>query len=101
MSTDLMGRNSGHRRSIRKRLGRKLVAFVVAAAAAHGWTIAAGAQTVVKIGIGTQDTTTNTVTTGVISIFWTNICRKTANTPTSNSSSNGATSHPARRLPTA
>ena len=59
-------KNSIRRNPIRKNWGRKLVAFVVAVAAAHGWTIAAGAQTIVKIGIGTQDTTTNTVTTGVI-----------------------------------
>ena len=47
-------------------LGRKLAAFAVAAVAVHGWTVAAGAQTVVKIGIGTQDTTSNTVTAGTI-----------------------------------
>jgi NitT/TauT family transport system substrate-binding protein len=71
VNTDLTGKDSGqkrllHRSPIHRKFGRKLVAFVVAVAAAHGWTIAAGAQTVVKIGIGTQDTTTNTVTTGVI-----------------------------------
>jgi NitT/TauT family transport system substrate-binding protein len=49
-----------------RNLGRKLVAFVVAAAAVHGWTSAAGAQTVINVGIGTQDTTTNTVTAGTI-----------------------------------
>src|SRR5260221_10136905 len=49
-----------------RNLGRTLVAFVVAAAVVHGWTSATGAQTVVTIGIGTQDTTTNTVTSGVI-----------------------------------
>ena len=49
----------------RKHVFRKLLVFLVAAAAVHGWTTAAGAQTV-TIGIGTQDTTTNTVTSGVI-----------------------------------
>ena len=49
-----------------RNLGRKLLAFVVAAAAVHGWTSTASAQTVVNIGIGTQDTTTNTVTAGVV-----------------------------------
>lgn len=48
-----------------RNLGRKFLALLVAAAAAHGWTTAAGAETV-TIGIGTQDTTTNTVTSGVI-----------------------------------
>jgi NitT/TauT family transport system substrate-binding protein len=49
-----------------RNLGRKLLAFAVAAAVVHGWTAAAGAQTVVNVGIGTQDTTTNTVTAGTI-----------------------------------
>jgi NitT/TauT family transport system substrate-binding protein len=48
-----------------RNLNRKLVAVAVTAAV-HGWTAAAGAQTVVKIGIGTQDTTTNTVTAGTV-----------------------------------
>jgi NitT/TauT family transport system substrate-binding protein len=43
-----------------------LASFAIAATVALGWTVAAGAQTVVKIGIGTQDTTTNTVTSGVV-----------------------------------
>jgi NitT/TauT family transport system substrate-binding protein len=47
-------------------LGRKLAAFAIAAVAVHGWAVAVGAQTVVKIGIGTQDTTSNTVTAGTI-----------------------------------
>ena len=55
-----MSGNLGHN------LGRALAAFAIAAVAVHGWTVAAGAQTVVKIGIGTQDTTTNTVTAGTI-----------------------------------
>jgi NitT/TauT family transport system substrate-binding protein len=46
-------------------LGRTLAAFAIAAVAVHGWTVAAGAETV-KIGIGTQDTTSNTVTAGTI-----------------------------------
>src|ERR1700760_3317062 len=46
-------------------LGRKLAAFAIAMAAVHGWTVAAGAETV-KIGIGTQDTMSNTVTAGTI-----------------------------------
>ena len=50
-----------------RNLGRQaLAAFAIAAVAVHGWTVAAGAQTVVKIGIGTQDTTSNTVTAGTI-----------------------------------
>ncbi len=47
-------------------LSRKLAAAAVASAALYGGTIAARAQTVVTIGIGTQDTTTNTVTAGII-----------------------------------
>src|SRR4051794_8899771 len=66
VNTNLTGKDTGQTNSTHRQWGRKLVAFVAAAAAALGWTIAAGAQTVVKIGIGTQDTTTNTVTTGVI-----------------------------------
>ena len=45
-------------------LGRKLAAVAVAAAV-HGG-MPATAQTIVKIGIGTQDTTTNTVTAGTV-----------------------------------
>jgi len=43
-------------------------AFAIAAILATGfvWTSAAGAQTTVTIGIGTQDTTTNTVATGAV-----------------------------------
>jgi NitT/TauT family transport system substrate-binding protein len=42
--------------------------FVAALGLAAGmlWNGAAAAQTTIKIGIGTQDTTTNTVTTGVV-----------------------------------
>src|SRR5258708_21826071 len=71
VNTYLMGKNSGqkhllHGSPIFRTLGRRLAAFVLAAAAAHGWTLAAGAQTVVTIGIGTQDTTTHTLTAGGI-----------------------------------
>lgn len=45
-------------------LGRK--AAVIAATAIGCWTLSAAAQTVVTIGIGTQDTTTNTVTAGTV-----------------------------------
>jgi NitT/TauT family transport system substrate-binding protein len=48
-----------------RNLGRKLGAVAVAATIST-WTTATHAQTVVTIGIGTQDTTTNTVTAGVI-----------------------------------
>ena len=48
-----------------RNLGRTL-AVVAVAAATFGSTLVARAQTVVTIGIGTQDTTTNTVTAGVI-----------------------------------
>jgi NitT/TauT family transport system substrate-binding protein len=47
-------------------LSRKLSSFFVALGVTLAWTGGAGAQSIVKIGIGTQDTTTNTVTTGVI-----------------------------------
>ena len=57
MNTKLMGKNagnsSGQTNSIPKKFGRRLAAFAVAVAAAHGFTLAAGAQTIVKIGIGT------------------------------------------------
>ena len=46
-------------------LGRTLAALALAAAM-YGSPLAARAQTVVTIGIGTQDTTTNTVTAGTI-----------------------------------
>src|SRR5438105_1544197 len=48
-----------------RNLGRTL-AVVALAAATYGSMTAARAQTVVTIGIGTQDTTTNTVTAGTI-----------------------------------
>ena len=48
-----------------RNLGRKLAAGAVAASLST-WVIAAHAQSLVTIGIGTQDTTTNTVTAGVI-----------------------------------
>jgi NitT/TauT family transport system substrate-binding protein len=54
-----MSRNLGHN------LGHRLAAVAVAVAAC-GFANAAEAQSVVKIGIGTQDTTTNTVTAGTI-----------------------------------
>ena len=60
-----MNRDLG-RTDLGKGLGRRLSAIALGAAAALAWTASAGAQTVIKIGIGTQDTTTNTVTTGVI-----------------------------------
>lgn len=62
----------------------------------------AAAETV-TLGIGTQDTTTNTVTAGVVIRqlhLLENICRRTANTPTSSSSWSGRTSPPARPSPT-
>jgi NitT/TauT family transport system substrate-binding protein len=46
-------------------LGHKLAAVAVAVAT-FGFSHAALAQTVVKIGVGTQDTTTNTVTAGTV-----------------------------------
>jgi sulfonate transport system substrate-binding protein len=49
-----------------RNLGRTLALAAITASVALGWTIAADAQTVVTIGIGTQDTTTNTVTAGTI-----------------------------------
>src|SRR5262245_29233085 len=49
-----------------KNLGWTLAVVGIAATAVFGWTIAARAQTVVTVGIGTQDTTTNTVTAGTI-----------------------------------
>jgi NitT/TauT family transport system substrate-binding protein len=48
-----------------RNLGRKL-AGAVATLAFAGFTAAVNAQSVVTIGIGTQDTTTNTVTAGVV-----------------------------------
>ena len=48
-----------------RNLGRTLVA-VALATAVYWWTTPLRAQTVVTIGIGTQDTTTNTVTAGII-----------------------------------
>ncbi|HEY4856230.1 MAG TPA: ABC transporter substrate-binding protein [Xanthobacteraceae bacterium] len=45
---------------------RHKLATLALALTVHGWSTAAGAQIVVKIGIGTQDTTTNTVTAGVV-----------------------------------
>ena len=47
-------------------LGSKLSSFFVALGVTLAWTGGAGAQSTVTIGVGTQDTTTNTVTTGVI-----------------------------------
>jgi NitT/TauT family transport system substrate-binding protein len=47
-------------------LGRKPSIVAIGVAAALAWATGAGAQTVVRIGIGTQDTTTNTVTAGII-----------------------------------
>ena len=44
--------------------GRKLLVVATLAASVHA--VAANAQTTVTIGIGTQDTTTNTVTVGAI-----------------------------------
>ena len=55
-----MSRNLGH-----KNIGHKLAA-VALAVATYGFMNTAEAQTVVKVGIGTQDTTTNTVTAGTI-----------------------------------
>ena len=55
-----MSRNLGH-----KSLGHKLAAVALTFATC-GFMNAAEAQTVVKIGIGTQDTTTNTVTAGTV-----------------------------------
>ncbi len=49
-----------------RHLSRKLAAVTIAIAAVNGCVIAARAQSVVTIGIGTQDTTTNTVTAGII-----------------------------------
>src|SRR3984893_16802653 len=57
--------NLAWRAAVSRNLNRK-VAAVPVPAAVHSWTAAAGAQTVVKIGIGTQDTTTNTVTAGTV-----------------------------------
>ena len=48
------------------RIFRHKLATLALALTVHGWSTAAGAQIVVKIGIGTQDTTTNTVTAGVV-----------------------------------
>ena len=48
------------------RIFRHKLAALALALTVHGWSTAAGAQIVVKIGIGTQDTTTNTVTAGVV-----------------------------------
>src|SRR5882762_4295831 len=48
-----------------RNLGHKLAA-VALAVATYGFMNTAEAQTVVKVGIGTQDTTTNTVTAGTI-----------------------------------
>ncbi len=49
-----------------RNLGRTLAAVALAAAATYGSMVAVRAQTVVTVGIGTQDTTTNTVTAGTI-----------------------------------
>ena len=86
-----------------RNLNRKLVAVAVTAAV-HGWTATAGAQTVVKIGIGTQDTTTNTVTAGTV-IRQLNLLEKflpkDGKYANINSSSSGTTSPRVRRSPTA
>ena len=47
-------------------LGRRLAVVAAATTTIYAWAIPARAQTVVTIGIGTQDTTTNTVTAGTI-----------------------------------
>jgi NitT/TauT family transport system substrate-binding protein len=49
-----------------RNLGRTLAAVALVAAATYGSMVAVRAQTVVTVGIGTQDTTTNTVTAGTI-----------------------------------
>ncbi len=49
-----------------RNLGCKATAVALAALAICGWTAALRAQTSVTVGIGTQDTTTNTVTAGTI-----------------------------------
>jgi sulfonate transport system substrate-binding protein len=66
MNRDLGCKGLGRSDLGNKGLGRRLSAISLGVAAALAWTASAGAQTVIKIGIGTQDTTTNTVTTGVI-----------------------------------
>src|SRR5262245_47582228 len=55
-----LGQNSGYKNS-----GHKLAA-VALALATSGFMNIAVAQTVIRVGIGTQDTTTNTVTAGTI-----------------------------------
>ncbi len=60
-----MSRNLGHKSLGHKNLGHKLAA-VALAVATYGFINTAEAQTVVNVGIGTQDTTTNTVTAGTI-----------------------------------
>jgi sulfonate transport system substrate-binding protein len=50
---------------VTRNLGQRL-AVALAAVALHGLATGADAETVVTIGIGTQDTTTNTVTAGTI-----------------------------------
>lgn len=62
------------------------------------------AQTEIEIGIGTQNTTTNTVTAASSlrsSAFWRSTCLEPAATRTSSTFSTGRTSPPARRSPTA
>ena len=49
-----------------RNLGRTLAVVALATTATYGSTLVARAQTVVTIGIGTQDTTTNTVTAGTV-----------------------------------
>src|SRR5262245_50169244 len=61
----IMSWNLGHKRLAHRNLGHKLTAVALAVATC-GFMNAADAQTVVKVGIGTQDTTTNTVTAGTI-----------------------------------
>ena len=74
------------------------------AAAAFGWTSVATGQTTVTIGIGTQDTTTNTVGTGTVVRELKLLERylpKNGKYANINSRSNGRTSRPVRPSPTA
>src|SRR5882724_10112364 len=61
----IMSRSLGHKSLGHRNLGHQLAA-VALAIATYGFMNAAQAQTVIKVGIGTQDTTTNTVTAGTI-----------------------------------
>ena len=77
---------------------------MLAAAAVTLMTVQVNAQTTLEIGIGTQNTTTNTVTGGVVIKEMKLLEKhlpKTGKYKDSSTSSTGRTSPPARRSPTA